>query len=171
MMLPGFLQRKIRLDIPSGMIIVYAAFLYCAIYLGEVHSFYYRIPQWDSILHAFSGMALGAIGFSIIGLLNKSESVPMSLSPVFVALFAFCVAVSIGMIWEIYEFFADLILHTNMQKYALENGELLVGQKALADTMKDIVVDTIGALCSSAIGYVSAKAKNGWLTGLQITRH
>ena len=63
MMLPGFLQRKIQLNIPSRMIIVYAVFLYCAIYLGEVHSFYYLVPQWDSILHASSGMALCAIGF------------------------------------------------------------------------------------------------------------
>jgi len=171
MMLPGFLQRKIQLIIPSRMIIVYAVFLYCAIYLGEVHSFYYRVPQWDSILHASSEMALCAIGFSIIGLLNKSEAVPLSLSPAFVALFAFCFAVSIGAIWEIYEFCADLILHTNMQKYALENGELLVGQIALIDTMKDLIIDTVGALCISAIGYISLKHKNGWLDGLQIKHY
>lgn len=78
MLLPGFLQRKVQLNIPSRMVIVYAVFLYCAIYLGEVHSFYYLIPQWDSILHAFSGIALCTIGFSIIGLLNKSETVPLS---------------------------------------------------------------------------------------------
>jgi len=171
MMLPGFLQRKIQLNIPSRMIIVYAVFLYCAIYLGEVHSFYYLVPQWDSILHASSGMALCAIGFSIIGLLNKSESVPLSLSPAFVALFAFCFAISIGAVWEIYEFCADLILHTNMQKYALESGGLFVGQEALVDTMKDLIIDTVGVLCVSVIGYTSSKHKDGWLDGLQIKHY
>jgi len=171
MMLPGFLQRKIQLKIPSGMIIVYAVFLYCGIYLGEVHSFYYLVPQWDSILHAFSGMGLCAIGFSIIGLLNKSKSVPLSLSPAFVALFAFCFAVTIGAMWEIYEFCADFVLHTNMQKYTLESGELLVGQTALLDTMKDLIVDAVGALCVSAIGYTSSKHKNGWLDRLQIKHY
>jgi len=171
MMLPGFLQRKIQLNIPSRMIIVYAVFLYCAIYLGEVHSFYYLVPQWDSILHASSGMALCAIGFSIIGLLNKSESVPLSLSQAFVALFAFCFAISIGAIWEIYEFCADLVLHTNMQKYALESGELFVGQESLVDTMKDLIIDTVGALCVSVIGYMLSKHKDGWLDGLQIKHY
>lgn len=171
MILPGFLQRKVQLNIPGIMIIVYAVFLYCAIYLGEVHSFYYRIPQWDSILHAFSGMALCTIGFSIIGLLNKSESVPLSLSPAFVALFAFCFAVSIGAIWEIYEFSVDCLLHLNMQKYALESGELLVGQMALLDTMKDLIIDTVGALGISASGYILSKNKHARLDKVQIKHY
>ena len=58
-----------------------------------------------------------------------------------------------------------------MQKYALENGELLVGQIALIDTMKDLIIDTVGALCISAIGYISLKHKNGWLDGLQIKHY
>ena len=111
------------------------------------------------------------VGFSIIGLLNKSESVPLSLSPAFVALFAFCFAISIGAIWEIYEFCADLILHTNMQKYALASGELFVGQEALVDTMKDLIIDTVGALCVSVIGYILSKHKDGWLDGLQIKHY
>lgn len=168
MMLPGVLERKVQINIPSKMIIVYAVFLYCAIYLGEVHYFYFRIPQWDSILHGFSGIALGAIGFSVIGLLNKSKNVPLSLSPAFVALFAFCFAVATGAVWEIYEFLADIVLKTNMQKYALESGELLVGHAALVDTMKDLIVDSVGALCITVFGYVSSKHETGWLDGIQI---
>lgn len=112
-----------------------------------------------------------SIGFSIIGLLNKSEAVPISLSPAFVALFAFCFAISIGAIWEIYEFSADLVLHTNMQKYALESGELLAGQAALVDTMKDLIIDTVGALGVSVIGYMLSKDKNGWLDKVQIKHY
>lgn len=163
MMIPGLLKRKTGLNIPSAMLIMYAVFLYCAIYLGEVRDFYYRVPHWDTILHIFSGAALGALGFSIVSLLNKSGAMTFSLSPVFVALFAFCFALSLGVIWEIYEFTVDRLLHTNMQKYALETGEPLIGEAALMDTMKDLIVDTIGASIMSVIGYISLKYKKGWL--------
>jgi len=168
MLLPGLLRRIIRLNIPSVMITVYAVFLYCGIYLGEVRNFYYDIPHWDTILHIFSGAALGALGFSLVTLLNKSESITFSLSPVFVALFAFCFALSLGLVWEIYEFSVDCVLNTNMQKYALESGEVLSGQSALMDTMKDLIVDTIGAASMSIIGFISLKYKKGWLERLQL---
>ena len=168
MLLPGFLMRKTRVNIPSGMLMVYALFLYCAIYLGEVRNFYYTVPHWDTILHTFSGVALGALGFSLVNLLNRTESLSLSLSPFFVALFAFCFAVSLGVVWELYEFFADSLLRTNMQKFALESGELLAGRAALMDTMKDLTVDVLGALAMSAIGYVSLKHEKGWLKKFQL---
>ena len=168
MLLPGILQRRLKLVIPSGMVIAFAVFLYCAVYLGEVHYFYFRIPHWDTLLHIFSGFALGAVGLSVLGLLNKSDSVPVSLNPAFVAIFAFCFAVSLGTIWEIYEFTVDSIADLNMQKYMMESGEALVGQAALMDTMKDIIVDTLGALAISITGYVSMKRKTGWLERLQL---
>ena len=168
MLLPGVLQHKVKINIPSGMIIAYAIFLYCAIYLGEVHNFYFRIPQWDTMLHTFSGAALAAVGFSILGILNRSEAVPMMLSPIFVSIFAFCFAVSLGAVWEIYEFSMDCILGTNMQKFVLENGEQLVGQAALFDTMKDMIVDSIGAFTMSAVGYISLKKGRDFLERLQL---
>jgi len=170
MLLPGILQRKAHIAIPSSMVIAYAVFLFCAVYLGEVHYFYFRIPHWDTMLHTFSGFALGAIGLSIIGLLNKSKSVPISLSPAFVAIFAFCFAIAIGVVWEIYEFAVDSAAGLNMQKYALESGELLVGRAAIADTMKDLIVDSLGALVISIVGYISMKRKEGWLEKMQIRR-
>jgi hypothetical protein len=168
MFLPGFLRSKAHLNIPTAMMIAYAVFLYCAIYLGEVRNFYFNVPHWDTILHTFSGAAIGALGFSVISLLNKSEYASFSLSPAFVALFAFCFAVSLGVIWEIYEFSIDYFLNTNMQKYALETGEQLIGQTALVDTMKDLIVDAIGAFTMSLIGYISLKYKKDWLKRFQV---
>ncbi len=154
---PYILRRVVKFNIPSAMIVVYAVFLYCAIYLGEVRNFYFKIPHWDTILHLFSGIALGALGFSIVSFLNDFEGAKFSLSPLFVSLFAFCFALSLGTVWEIYEFAIDSILKTNSQKYALETGELLVGQAALFDTMKDLIVDAFGAFLISAVGFVSLK--------------
>jgi len=168
MMIPSIFRRRIRLEIPSFMLIVYALFLYCAIYLGEVRNFYFIVPHWDTVLHTFSGVAIGALGFSLVNILNKTESLHLSLSPVFVALFAFGFSVSLGVIWEIYEFAADSILQTNMQKFALESGELLVGRAALSDTMKDLIVDVIGSFAVSVAGFFSMKYEKGWLERFQL---
>ncbi len=168
LMLPGFLMKKVKIMIPSYMIIAYALFLYCAIYLGEVRAFYYNVPNWDTILHAFSGMMLAALGFSFISILNRSERVPMNLSPAFVACFTLCFAVTLGVIWEVYEFLADIILHTNMQKYAFEDGTLKIGNAALFDTMKDLITDFIGALVIAIIGYISQKTRKNYLEKFQV---
>lgn len=168
MLLPGFLKRRIDLEIPSTMLVLYAVFLYAAIYLGEVRSFYYTVPHWDTILHTFSGAMLGALGFSFIILLNRTDKVPVNLSPAFVATFAFCFAMAMGVVWEIYEYTADVMMGTNMQKFGTEAGELFVGQAALADTMKDLIVDTIGALVISIVGYISLKHKKGWVEKLML---
>ena len=98
------------------------------------------------VLHALSGAMLGALGFSVLTFLNKAEGIPVSMSPAFAALFTFCFALALDVLWEIYEFTVDALFQTNMQKYALEGGEALAGQAALQDTMGDLIVDFIGAL-------------------------
>ncbi len=168
LLLPGMLEHKLKIEIPSNMLILYTIFLYSAIYLGEVKSFYYNVANWDNILHTFSGAMIGALGFSIVALLNKSEDVPRKLSPRFVALFSFCFAVTLGVIWEFYEFTFDGLLGLNMQKFALENGTPLVGRAALTDTMVDLFVDAVGALIMSIIGYISLKYNKGWIEKLQV---
>ena len=86
------------------------------------------------------------------------------------ALFAFCFAVTIGVFWEIYEFTFDGVLQLNMQKFMLENGDKLVGRSALADTMKDLIVDCLGAFIVSFMGYISLKKGNGWVQSLQFMK-
>ncbi len=166
--LPNIISKKTKIVIPSNMYIAYILFLYGAVFLGEVRNYYYRVPHWDIILHTFSGAMLGALGFSFVNILNKHEKVHVKLSPLFVSLFAFTFAVSLGVIWEIYEFTFDGLLGLNMQKFALENGTQLVGRTALADTMEDLIVDCIGAFTMSVIGYISLKNKKGWIEKLLI---
>lgn len=153
--LPDVLQKKFSFSIPNFLAILYYIFLYCAIYLGEVHSFYYRIPFWDDILHGFSACMLATFGFLLVELLNENENVRLNLSPVFVSLFAFCFALSIGVLWEMYEFLGDELLGLNMQKFRLEDGSQLVGHAALRDTMKDLIIDGAGSLLIAILGLVS----------------
>ncbi len=168
MFLPAMLKKRIHLVIPSYMMILYTLFLYGAIYLGEVRNFYYMVPHWDTILHTFSGAMLGALGFSFINFLNNTDRVPINLSPLFVVVFSFCFAVTLGVFWEFYEFIADGILGTNMQKFALEGGQALMGRDALSDTMKDLIVDAVGAGVMSVIGFISLKHKKGWVEKLTL---
>ena len=159
MVLPSFLEKKLSFVIPNSMYVLYFVFLYCAIYLGEVRRFYYIIPFWDTILHAFSGGMLGAFGFLLVSVLNDAKTVRFELSPFFVALFAFCFALSIGAFWEIYEYTGDLVLGLNMQKYRLSDGTNLVGQLALSDTMIDLMIDTLSAAVVATYGFFVIRDK------------
>lgn len=161
MMLPTIITHKLRLMVPNAMCILYYVFLYCAIFLGEIFSFYYLIPHWDLYLHAMSGAMLGALGFILVDWLNKDEHVRLSMSPIFVSLFAFSFALAVGALWEIYEFSFDRILGLNMQKFRNEDGTLLVGANALRDTMEDIIIDAIAAASVAALGLMTnIKRKN-----------
>ena len=161
--LPSIVEKKFSVDIPNYMCVIYFIFLYCSIYLGDVRNFYYIIPHWDTILHGFSGAMLGALGFTLVKILNDSERIHVVLSPIFICLFAFCFALASGVIWEIYEFCGDSMLGLNMQKYRLADGTLLIGKEALSDTMIDIIIDTVGALIVVICGYVSMKGKESYI--------
>ncbi len=152
MALPSAFSRKFKIVVPNTIVILYYVFLYCAIYLGEVRGFYAALPFWDDVLHAFSGAMLGALGIILVDLLNKNKNVSVCLSPFFISLFAFCFALSLGAIWEIYEFSLDMILGLNMQKHTVASMQLL-GRAALVDTMKDIIIDAVSALIVAGIGY------------------
>lgn len=166
--IPNMFFKKRKIEIPTNMYILYMIFLYCAITLGELRNFYYRIPNWDTILHTFSGGMIGALGFSFVSLFNKTENLHLKLTPFFVALFAFMFSVTLGVVWEVYEFAFDGLLGLNMQKFMNESGMPLVGRFALADTMEDLIVDIWGAFIMSTIGYISLKYKKGWIENLLI---
>ncbi|MFA6797003.1 MAG: hypothetical protein WCR63_05525 [Bacilli bacterium] len=161
MSIPLILRHNFHLFIPYTLEIMFLIFFYCAVYLGEVRSFYYLVPHWDDYLHSASAIMLAIVGFSVVYLLNKTEIV--DLSPFFIALFAFLFSFSIGSAWEIYEFICDELFNVNAQKFMTDEGVLLIGHAALVDTMKDLMVDFGGALLTSLIGYIAMK-KNAVLS-------
>jgi hypothetical protein len=161
--LPSMIERAWHIAIPSFMYIAFVVFLYAAIYLGEIRSFYYRVADWDTVLHSFSGFMLGSLGFSIVSLLNDLKKVRIKMSSLFVAFFAFSFAISLGVLWEIYEYGFDGLLGLNMQKYALDDGTLLVGRAALQDTMEDLIIDALSALAACVVGYFSVRRHSKWI--------
>ncbi len=145
--LPNFL-RKFELDIPDFIYIIFIFFCLAHFFCGEILGFFVKIKWWDSVLHTFSGMIIALLSFSLINLLNKNAK-GFKLNIGFAALFAFALTVSIGVIWEIVEFATDSWFGTNMQRAYVSTmngrGAALLGQSALADTMKDLILDSIGA--------------------------
>src|SRR5699024_10767570 len=111
-----------------------------ALFLGETRGYYGRFWWWDIGLHATSGVLLGIFGFLLVYLLNGIPRLDVSMQPGFVAFFAFCFALSIGAVWEIFEFAMDALAGMNMQK------PFLGDPSGLTDTMWDLIMDALGAL-------------------------
>ncbi len=150
---PAILENKLRVYLPSSLQVVITLFIFASQFLGELKDFYYKISWWDEMLHFISGSILGIIGYMFVYFLNKKHIKETKLSPFFVTMFAFCFALTMGVIWEIFEFTADRLLNLNMQKFRLP------GEDGLVDTMTDLIVDAIGALIVTTIGYIYMKDK------------
>lgn len=150
---PVLIDKRFRLDLPELLYIFYFIFIFAAIFLGSGLGFYSKLPRWDDILHSLSGALLTVLGFAIVILYNKrSERVSGTISAGFTAVFAFCFALAVGAVWEIYEYTGDGLLNMSMQRFLAADGSGLVGRAALYDTMKDIIVDASSALTTSVIG-------------------
>lgn len=116
MILPSVLTRKLRIYLPSALEIVILCFIFAAEILGEISSFYIRVPHWDTILHTLNGFLCAAVGFALVDLFNRDEHFTFKLSPLFLAIVAFCFSMTIGVLWEFFEFSADKYFGLDMQK-------------------------------------------------------
>lgn len=191
-LIPFWINQKLKIEIPNLLEIIILLFIFSAEILGEIQNFYGIFKHWDTILHTLNGFLCAAIGFSLIDILNNSERFHIKLSPVFVALVAFCFSMTIGVLWEFFEYGADQFLNYDMQKdtivqdistvtldpegknrvvtiddinkttiysttpdgqpkeTSISGGYLDIGLK---DTMGDLIVNFIGAIVFSAIGF------------------
>ena len=114
--IPSWLQVRLRIELPPPLEITILCFIFAAEVLGEVNAFYVKVPNWDTMLHTLNGFLAAAVGFSLVVLLNDSEKLTFDLSPFFLALVAFCFSMTIGVLWEFFEFSMDMLLHVDMQK-------------------------------------------------------
>ena len=113
--LPTIISEKFKIGIPSLLEGIIYLFIYSTAILGEINNFYGRIPFWDTILHTLNGFLCAGIGFSLVDLLNQNSK-RIKLSPLYIAIVAFCFSMTIGILWEFFEFTADYLTKTDMQK-------------------------------------------------------
>lgn len=194
-LLPAFFEKNFGIDLPSTLEVIILLFIFSAEILGEMQSFYVKYKFWDTILHAINGFLCAAIGFGLLDIINRNERLKFNISPLYLAIVAFCFSMTIGVLWEFFEYGADMLFYTDMQKdevirtvssvalntektnnaviienikdvvivtetdsYCLSdygiNGYLDVG---ICDTMKDLIVNFIGAALFSVIGFFYLK--------------
>lgn len=195
MILPSIVSRRLKIVLPSTLEIIILLFIFAAEILGEINSFYMRVPHWDTMLHTINGFLCAAIGFCLVDMMNREERFSFKLSPLYLAIVSFCFSMTVGVIWEFFEFGADQLMGLDMQKdaviHAIDSvmldptrsntvihirdivdtivvhsdgtqealnigGYLDVG---IIDTMKDLLVNFVGALVFSFIGFFYVKHK------------
>lgn len=193
-LIPSFFEAQFKLDLPEALEIVILLFIFAAEILGEIQNFYNVFSNWDTILHTINGFLCAALGFSLIDILNRYEKFHLNLSPLFVAIVGFCFSMTIGVLWEFFEYGADKYFKTDMQKdqivadiysvalneegknvpvkveniletqiltengtYVIKNGYLDIG---LIDTIRDLLVNFIGAVIYCIIGFIYVKKRD-----------
>lgn len=139
MFLPALIARRLGALLPVEFSLVTCAFLYAAFALGELRDYYLRFWWWDLMLHSLSALVLGFTGFLLVYSFHTTNRIKAA--PGYLAIFSFGFALTLGTLWEIFEFAMDGALGLNMQK------------SGLVDTMTDLIVDAVGGLLAAWIGY------------------
>ena len=169
LLFPSLLKQHTRILLPQRITFIYAVFLYLALLLGSLGGFYDTVAEWDTIQHALSSALFGVLGFSVIANLQEGGVQRLNLTPVLSSLFSFCLATTIGVLWEFYEFFADSVMGQNTQRTMTIEGVPLIGQAALLDTMGDLIVNCTAAAIVAILGYFALKSSGNWLEAYLIT--
>lgn len=145
---PLFFARRFDFELPRSMMTASVLFVFATLFLGEVEEFYDRFWWWDVMLHGGSAIGFGLIGFLVIFMMFQGDR--YAAPPWAMGLFAYCFAVAIGTLWEIFEYTMDQSLGTNMQR------------TGLPDTMKDLIMNTVGGFIGAFSGTLYLKAKRAW---------
>ena len=115
-LVPAFLEKKLKIELPSVLEIIVLLFIFASQILGEIAAFYVKVPFWDTMLHTINGFLFAAIGFALMDILNRNEKIKFNLSPLYAAIVAFCFSMTIGVLWEFFEFSMDIFFGMDMQK-------------------------------------------------------
>lgn len=118
-LVPSILEHTIKIDLPDTLEIIVLLFIFAAEILGEIQAYYVTFPYWDTMLHTLNGFLCAAIGFSLLDILNRNDRLSISLSPLYLAIVAFCFSMTIGVLWEFFEWGMDVFFNLDMQKDAI----------------------------------------------------
>lgn len=121
LIMPSLIQINLKIELPTALEIIMLLFIFAAEILGEIQAYYEKIPMWDTVLHTLNGFLMAAIGFALVDILNRNKKISFQLSPPFLAVVAFCFSMTIGVIWEFFEFGMDQIFDLDMQKDTIVN--------------------------------------------------
>ncbi len=138
---PAFVEKNFGIEIPSAFEIIVLLFIFSSEILGEISNFYTKFAYWDTMLHTLNGFMCAAIGFSLVDILNRSKKFKFELSPFFLAVVAFCFSMTVGVVWEFFEFTCDYFLGFDMQKDMIV--ESFTSYKLFPNMKVSGIVDTV----------------------------
>lgn len=147
--LPGQLAHRVGLRLPPSFLAAIALFILATLYLGEVQDFYDRFWWWDLALHFGSAMGFGILGFLLVFMLFQGDR--YAAPPWAMGVLSFCFAMTVGALWEIFEYAMDTFFGFNMMK------------SGLPDTMGDLIVNAVGATLAGLAGVVYLLGRAGRL--------
>ena len=151
---PSFIQINLKIELPTALEITILIFIFASEILGEIQAYYIRFPFWDTALHTINGFLAAAIGFALVDILNRSKKFSIQLSPVFVAIVAFCFSMTIGVLWEFFECSMDLFFGLDMQK------------DTIVHSIHSVMLDPAGANTPVEIDNITDVVVNGQSLGL-----
>ncbi len=141
-LLPTFIQHNLGIRLPTVLEILILLFIFAAEILGELQCYYLNIPFWDEILHTVNGFVCAAVGMALVDLLGGSQHEKFNLSPLYMAIVGFCFSMTIGVLWEFFEYGMDMLFLTDMQKDTILNTIATVELNPLGEN-KAIVLENI----------------------------
>ena len=156
-MMPSVLEKKLDITLPNTLEIIILLFIYAAEIMGEIGAYYVTFPYWDTVLHTLNGFLCAAIGFSLLDILNRHSEARFHLSPLYLAIVAFCFSMTVGVIWEFFECTMDQLFFLDMQKDTVVNtiGSIMLDPTGgnTSTVLKNItVVNTIGSIMLDPTG-------------------
>ena len=160
---PNFIERRLHIDVPDTLEIIILLFIYSAEILGEIRAYYITFPYWDTMLHTLNGFLCAAIGFALVDILNRSERFSISLSPLFLALVAFCFSMTIGVLWEFFECTMDHFFLLDMQKDTVVHSISSVMLDPLGGNHPTAIRDITDVIVVTADGAQHALGLGGYL--------
>lgn len=135
---PAIVANRLEIALPVPFLVATGAFIFASIFMGEAFDFYELVWWWDLALHGSSAIGFGLIGFLFVFMLFEGDR--YAAPPWALGLIAFCVAVTVGALWELFEYSMDILFGTNMLKSGLD------------DVMGDMITNVIGALIGGFSG-------------------
>ena len=154
LLIPQIIERSFKVNLPDVLEVIILLFVFAAEILGELQCYYIKYPYWDTMLHTINGFICAAAGFALVDVLNRNEKIKLSLSPIYMAIVAFCFSMTVGVLWEFFEFGCDRLLLTDMQK------------DTVVQTISSTMLDPTGSNKAVIISDINETAVNGEVLGV-----
>lgn len=139
----------------TPLVVCCMVFAFCGNCVANVWRVYDVFPAWDMVLHSLSGVLFAAVGLGFASLLLSNQT-PGKQKALTVVLFTLFFSLSVGFLWEVFEFTVDTINPSSSTQGWAEgilesypDGTYLVSSRrgtAILDTMEDMILHLAGSL-------------------------